>query len=344
MHGLLIVCLLLGGLSTCGLYPDVLRGAEPSASGQSSAADEAPEVSEGVVNYVPPAKEEIVPSHLHLDPHTFPYREKPTKNYLSKMETSLVTFPSPVKTPHENNNTVHCEYFRPAAEGKYPAVVVLHILGGDFELSRLFCKQMVLNDVAALFVKLPYYGPRKQPGVDIEMVSGDPEQTVKGFTQGVLDIRRAAAWLGSREEVDEDQLGIMGISLGGITGSLALTAEPRFKKGFLMLAGGDVGRIGWESPLVSEMREKWVAAGRTREELVDLLKPVDPVTYGKNVHDRKIWMLNATHDEIIPRACTDSLWEAFGKPEITWVDAGHYSAMRFLVGALERSGKFFKTP
>ena len=34
------------------------------------------------------------------------------------MDISLVTFPSPVETPHPANNTVHCEYFRPLAAGR----------------------------------------------------------------------------------------------------------------------------------------------------------------------------------------------------------------------------------
>ena len=49
------------------------------------------------------------------------------------------------------------------------------------------------------------------------MVSLDPNETVRGMTQAILDIRRGTAWLASQEEVDADQLGIMGISLGGIT-------------------------------------------------------------------------------------------------------------------------------
>lgn len=301
------------------------------------------EIREGEIQYEPAANEEIVPEHFSMRAHSFHFREVPTESSSKKIVSSLVTFPSPMVTPHENNNTVHTEYYRPATDGHYPGVIVLHILGGDFELSRLFCKQMALNDVAALFVILPYYGPRSQPGVSVEMVSEDPEQTVKGFTQAVLDIRRAGAWLSAQEEVDEDQLGIMGISLGGITAALATTAEPRFKKSFLMLAGGDVSKIAWESPLVAELREKWLAEGRTREELVDMIRPIDPVTYGKNVQGRKVWMLNATNDEIIPRACTDSLWEAFGRPEITWVEAGHYSAMRFIIGALNKSAEFFKS-
>jgi hypothetical protein len=52
-------------------------------------------------------------------------------------------------------------------------------------------------------------------------------------------------------------------------------------------------------------------------------------------------MLNAKNDEVIPRACTESLWEAFGKPKIHWYEAGHYSAMLYITDALEKVADFF---
>ena len=146
---------------------------------------------QGTVKFQPTAGEESVPEHFQLKPHTFSYQLTPGRNLLGKIASSTLTFPSPVKTPHENNNTVHCEYYRPLeakgeAAKKYPGVIALHILGGDFALSRLFCTSLASRGVAALFVKLPYYGPRRQPGVSIRMISQDPRQTVRGMTQAVL--------------------------------------------------------------------------------------------------------------------------------------------------------------
>lgn len=302
----------------------------------------AEETIRGQVRYEPAPNEEMVAERFRLEPHTFAYEQEPIATSARSFSIYRVTFPSPVKTPHERNNTVHCEYFRPRAEQPVPGVVVLHILGGDFDLSRLVCRTLASHGIAALFLKMPYYGPRAEPGVDVAMIDPDPEQTVRGMTQAVLDIRRGAAWLAAQDEVDEQRLGVMGISLGGITAALAMTAEPRFGKGFLMLAGGDVARIAWESPLVRELREKWEAEGGTRESLIETIRPVDPVTYGQNIGNRRVMMYNALNDEVVPRACTDALWQAFGKPEIVWVDAGHYSVARFIFDALARATRFFQ--
>jgi dienelactone hydrolase len=296
----------------------------------------------GEVEYIPAADESRVAERFRLPPHRFSFEQRSLETVSTRMLLSEVTFPSPVETPHTANNTVHCEYFRPAAEGRYPAVVMLHILGGDFDLSRLFCRQLASNGVAALFVKMPYYGPRRDPQSPARMVSLDPRETVRGMTQAVLDIRRATAWLATQAEVDAQRLGIAGISLGGITAALAAGAEPRLVRVALLLAGGDVAQISWEARETRRLRESWTAAGGTRESLTEILREVDPVTYAANVRGRRVLMLNARYDEVVPPAATESLWRALGKPEIVWMDAGHYSSMRFIFESLARVTRFFQ--
>jgi dienelactone hydrolase len=303
-----------------------------------------PQITRGEVRFEPVANEStVVPAPFRLEVRTFPFEQKPQPGWGPEVDVSLVTFPSPVKTPYEANNTVHCEYFRPAKPGKYPACVVLHILGGDFPLARVFANTLAKNGVCALFVKMPYYGERRPEGVNVRMVSTNPEETVAGMTQAVKDIRCAAAWLASREEVDASQLGVFGISLGGITASLAATAEPRFTKVCPVLAGGDLNTIitqTTERHLVAA-KEGWTKQGHTLAELMDLMKTVDPCTYATAIAGRKVLMLNASNDEVIPRSCTDRLWVAFGKPEIYWYDCGHYTAVFHITDALTRVCAFF---
>ncbi len=302
----------------------------------------------GEVEFQCAASEAILPERFRLGPHRFEYSQVAVSSVARNMRLSKVTFPSPVVTPHENNNTVHCEYFCPlpaqgaVATERVPGVIVLHILGGDFDLSRLFCRTLASKGVAALFLKMPYYGERRQPGSPARMVSVDPEETVRGMTQAVLDVRQAAAWLGAQEEVDPRQLGIMGISLGGITSALACSVEPRFHKACLILAGGDMGEVAWTSEELAPLRKNWIDSGGTKEELFALFKAVDPIEYARPVPGRKILMLNARHDEVVPPACTEALWRAFGEPRIIWWNAGHYSAARYLFDGLAEAVKFFQ--
>jgi dienelactone hydrolase len=296
----------------------------------------------GTVHVVPSPGENSITERFRLPQHNFDWQAQRMETVTETLEVWDVTFPSPVKTAEAANNTVHCEYYRSRAAGRRPGVIVLHILGGDFPLSRLFANTLAQHGTSALFLKMPYYGPRRDPNSPQRMVSADPRQTVEGMTQAVLDIRAATAWLASRPEIDPDQLGIFGISLGGITGALAATSEPRLKNVCLLLAGGDIGQVGWESRYTRTVREQWLAQGGTREQFLDIVRVVDPVTYAAAAKGKRILMLNASDDEVIPRACTDSLWKALGEPEIRWYSGGHYSVMRHLFSALSTVGQFFQ--
>ncbi len=302
----------------------------------------AEEVRSGVVHYRVPQGEEKVLERFRLPEHQFEYQMRRIAEQVQSAEVYEVTFPSPVKTEAEANNTVHCEYFLPRhANFPCPAVVVLHILGGDFPLSRLFALTFAERGVAALFVKMPYYGPRRPPGENRRMISPDPDQTVEGMTQAVLDIRRAVAWLEAQPQVNGSRLGIFGISLGGITGALAAACEPRLYNVCLVLAGGDIGKVAWESPELANVRQLCQQRGITMEQFIARMQVIDPVTYASNLRGRRILMLNASEDEVIPRSCTESLWEALGRPPIEWYRGGHYSVARYLPHAMDKTAQFF---
>ncbi|WP_425616494.1 alpha/beta hydrolase [Anatilimnocola sp. NA78] len=287
------------------------------------------------------AAEMQVAERFRLAEHDFSYEMKRLNVELSNHDIWDVTFPSPVVTPFECNNTVHCEYYRPRGEGKKPAVIVLHILGGDFALSRMFAGSLAQRGTAALFVKMPYYGPRRPAEVNRRMISANPDETVAGMTQAVLDIRRATGWLMSRPEIDSEQLGIFGISLGGITGTLAASSEPRLKNVCVLLAGGDLGRIAWEAREFRRERQKLIDAGYGLNDFRTAVEPIEILKHAANCRGRRILMLNAESDEVIPKPCTEALWQAFDKPEIVWYSGGHYSVIQHFLNARGRVQDFF---
>ncbi len=293
------------------------------------------------VQYVTPGSDQAIAERFRLATATFDVQLKRQHLNPDRLAIYEATFPSPVVTEVTVNNTVHCEYYLPLSDQPCASVIVLHILGGDFALSRLFCHGLASRGIASLFLKMPYYGPRRDPNSKRRMISEVPEETVEGMTQAVLDIRRATAWLGQRPELDPARRGIFGISLGAITAALAASQERDLAKFCLLLGGGDLGRVTWEAKELSRVRERWLAAGRTREDLIELLKVVDPVTYAERLRGRPALMMNALDDEVIPRACTDALWEAAGKPEIVWYPGTHYTVARHLLDALGRVCQFF---
>jgi dienelactone hydrolase len=327
-------------LSTLLLAFSAARAEEP---GDKLAPEFAEIAARGVVCFEPAAAESEVPEHFRLQSHEFEYQSRPVRAG-NRFRMLRVTFPSPVTTEVAENNTVHGEYFQPAGKGPFPACVVLHILGGDFLLSETVASHLARQGVAALFIKMPYYGPRRGKDSPKRMLSEDPRETVAGMTQAVLDIRRAAAWLGERDEVDEERLGITGISLGGVVSALAAAGEPRLNNVAIVLGGGNFADLLWANPTerAQKFRERWLAAGETRETFGAVVAKIDPAAYGHLLKGRRVLMIEAKNDEVIPPESAKALWESIGRePDLVWLDAGHYTAIRYLPQELVRLDQFF---
>lgn len=295
------------------------------------------------IRFEPGGSEATVPGPFRLARHEFESQARFSRES-SLVRRTRVTFPSPVVTDVPANNTVHAEYFQPRGAGPLPACVVLHILGGDFLLAETVALHLAQHGIGALFVKMPYYGPRRAADSPKRMIALDPAESVANMTQAVLDIRRATAWLAARPEVDARRLGITGISLGGIMTALAAEGEPRLRNVAIVLGGGNFAEMLWanETRQARQFREQWVAAGGTAESFRQTLAPVDPVTHGASLRGRRVLMIAAKNDEIVSPSSATALWEAIGKePELVWLDAGHYSAIRYLPHELVRLDLFF---
>src|SRR5207245_6363401 len=113
-----------------------------------------------------------------------------------------VTFPSPMKTPFEMNNTVPAELYlpkRPAlgADGKMPAAIVLDILDGRAILPRMTARVLAARGVAAMYFPMPYYNTRRPPeNAHFKLLDEDPRRyLIPPLRQLVMDVRRAKAVL-----------------------------------------------------------------------------------------------------------------------------------------------------
>jgi hypothetical protein len=156
-----------------------------------------------------------VAERYRLDPLEFTYQLKPKRELVvSGIEIYDLTFPSPVKTKYEENNTVHAEYYLPKGKGPFPGVIILDILDGSQVVSRALASVLAQNGIAGLCVQMPYYGPRRPAESKVRLISPNINHTMDAIRQTVLDNRCAAAWLESRPEIDKKKLGIHGTSLG----------------------------------------------------------------------------------------------------------------------------------
>src|SRR5262249_40782239 len=164
--------------------------------GDALAAGDTRAPEKGTVHFRPVGDDSKIPERYRLGEHRFDY----TLSHYRELRNSGVDiyrlqFPSPVTTPHSENNTVHAEYYRPRGKGPFPGVIVLDITGGDQTVSRTIATHLAQHRIAGLFVQMAYYGPRRPPGSKLRLLSLDYRHTLAAIRQTVLDVRRASAWL-----------------------------------------------------------------------------------------------------------------------------------------------------
>src|SRR5207244_2537252 len=109
----------------------------------------------------------------------------------------------------------------------------------------------------------------------------------------------------------------------------------------LLLGGGGLVDAYYDDPRGKAARVAWELVGGTKKKLADLIAPADPLTCAANLKQRKLLMMAAKHDEIVPPRMAEALWQASGQQEIEWFDSGHYTAVFYVMPALRHLVEHF---
>ncbi len=336
---LIFLALAFGPATSCRAGSAHLFVVENTTVGRAHPTSEekgkAGKVEKGTVTFAPRGDQTSIPERYRLAEHAFEYvlthqRDLPACG----VQVFELRFPSPVTSPHPQNNTVYAEYYRPRGQGPFPCAIVLDITGGDQSLSRLIARHLAQNGIGGLFVQMAYYGPRRPPGSALRLLSFDINHTFTAIRQTVLDLRCAAAWMEARPEVDPKRLGISGTSLGSFMAALTAEMEPRLSRVAVLLGGGGFADGFWDHPQARPYRQVFEALGGTKEMVAQVLAPVDPLTCAANLKDRRVLIVAAKNDEIVPPRMALALWQATGQQRLVWLPAGHFSAALYLVFGL----------
>lgn len=299
----------------------------------------------GTVAFAPLGDQKEIPERYRLAAHQFEFEMEPkTELAVAGVQVFHVRFPSPVESPHKENNTVHCEYYRPKGDGPFPATIVLDITGGNQDLSRTISTFLAQKGIACFFVQMAYYGPRRPPGSKIRLMSPNFPQTFAAVRQTVLDVRRAVAWLSARKEVDSERLGLIGTSLGSLIGSLSAEMEPRIKRVVVLLGGADLVEGFWDHPQAAPYFKLLGAVGVSKKKAKEFIAPIDPITCAANLKDRKMLIIAGKKDEIIAPKMAEALWAATGKQKIVWFDCGHYTSALYFLPAMKHIAEHLTAP
>ena len=266
-------------------------------------------------------------SHVMADTDAF-FTPPPTSDYTLRPapDGDVLTFPSALVTPHEENNTVRCRYF-PAPRTSRAAVIVLPQWNSDPGGHVGLCKLLAWNGMSALRLSLPYHDQRMPPELRRAdyIVSANIVRTLQVCRQAVLDARRAIAWLAGQ---GYDRIGILGTSLGSCLALLTTAHEPLIKAEALNHISPHFADVVWRGLSTRHVRE-----GLDGHIELDLLRalwqPISPRYYLERLRDRQTLLVYARYDLTFPVDLSEDLVRAFGDldvpHEVAVLRCGHYS-------------------
>lgn len=243
---------------------------------------------------------------------------------------TILTFPSPAKSPWPRNDTVWAHLLVPdSARGRrVPAVLVLPVMAApNVWIETRFARRFVADGLVVMWLEMPTQFHRRpdpsEPSGQV-FLARTPKRLAANFRQSVLDARRALGVLGDRPEVARDRLALFGISLGAIVGSVTYSVDSRPRYAAFLLGGADFPSLLVNSSLTGPFARKM---GLRPEALREAWKGLDPLAYREHNKDKPVLLVNARSDTVIPRPNAEKLAEAFPAARRFWVPFGHYTAI-----------------
>ncbi len=246
-----------------------------------------------------------------------------------RFDGHLLRFPSAMRTPHPENDTVHARYF-PAAFGpgaRRRAVVVLPHWNADPESHVALAKMLARFGVSALRLSLPYHDARMPPELHRAdyIVSANVGRTAQVCRQAVLDARRAVDWLDSR---GYERIGILGTSLGSCLAMLTAAHDARIAAAALNHISPYFADVVWEGLSTAHVRAG-LEGSIDLELLRDVWLPISPAPHLDRMRGKRTLLVYARYDLSFPvrlsrRLVADFRARGFD-PEVFVLPCGHYS-------------------
>jgi dienelactone hydrolase len=146
-----------------------------------------------------------------------------------RLEGDLVSFTSPVWTPHAENNTAYARWFPArtrAGTRSRKAIVLLPHWNAHAAQHVALCRAISKLGISVLRISLPYHDRRLPAETERSdyAVSSNIGRTMDATRQAVIDVRCCFDWL---EQQGYHHLGIVGTSLGSCYAFLASAHDER---------------------------------------------------------------------------------------------------------------------
>lgn len=222
---------------------------------------------------------------------------------------------------------IEFQMFRPRVRARVPFVMVTPTFIGTAVLEPRLANQLCQSGWAAGIVDtLNLSAPSSASAWEHE------DQKMKFAVESlrtVLDFAERDA------RIDKSRLGVIGLSMGGITASILAGLEPqRLKASVIVAAGGNLPYIYANSTsnklkALRDFRMKALSIASTNDYEESMVKNLkyDPIHFAANVGRDRVLMVLADQDTKIPTQAQNELFSAMGKPDFLTVGSSHIGTL-----------------
>lgn len=260
-----------------------------------------------------------------------------------KWRRYAVQFPPTYSTPNLKDSAVVGEYYEPRIASGAPLAILIHGIGDSSVIPcRLLARTLVGTGVACFILYLVFHSSRLPESMKNRILALSAEEWFEAYQLSVINVCQVMDWAASRKELDPRETAVFGISFGGFVSAITMGIDDRIKAGVFVLAGGNgekmaklsnpnryrsYSRGDSEYQEIQESYSRYLSevAENGFENAIPARKSflTDPMTFAAYLRGRPLLMINARHDEYIPRETALDFWEACGRPPIKWFPTGH---------------------
>jgi hypothetical protein len=255
----------------------------------------------------------------------------PVRDYRLDEENRL-TFTSPVRTRHPENNTTHALWFpTPNDQGRVVIVLPQWNSGPDGHVG--LAKLLNRFGVSALRMTMAYHAERK-PAETARAdyhVSSNVGRTIHAGRQSVLDVRACVDWL---ERKGYSRIGVLGTSLGSCVAFISAAHEPRIRMGIFNHVSMNFADVVWTGLSTQNVRQGFTG-NVSLEELRRYWSLISPSAYLHRLKERdlKTLLIWASHDSTFLPMYSRQVLERFRELELPHsvfnLPCGHYTTGQF---------------
>ncbi|MBI4370050.1 MAG: hypothetical protein HY547_07460 [Elusimicrobia bacterium] len=229
-----------------------------------------------------------------------------------------------------------------------PLVIILPMMGGpNLWAETRISRRLAERGIASAIMPLPQQFERR---FFLDLPSGklflerDIKSLGNNMREALDDLIIAVDWIEQgglpmlEPSWNPKLLGIAGISLGGITASLAMSRDQRIRAGAFLLAGAGLAQIlaeGSETKLLAKKLNP--SMEMISEQLSDLELP-PPQAWA----NRPVLLAEARWDLVVPQSAQRRLRESIPHPQVVHLPSGHISAIAHIFWVEDEIADFFQ--